>query len=117
MVPLDKCFQPHLNHYALHLFESVNHHAPIEKIYALIGNPKDAVPEKTVLIPIRNYHQSYTLHPIDKGNVLVTFEGYIDPGRNIPSWLYNIFAAETPIRTIRSLRERVLSDKPALYER
>ena len=153
-------------------------HAPIEKIYALLGNPKntdwwdkgikeikvlaydryklvqyylvykmpwpmvnrylvtetritsdpltgdrkfstkplpDVVPEKADVIRIRNYHQSWTLHPIDKEHVLVTFEGYVDPGGNIPSWFYNIVVAETPLRTIRSLRERVLSDKPASW--
>ncbi len=73
----------------------------------------NTVPEKLNLIRIRNFRQVWTVKQMDKGNVHVFLEGYIDPGGNIPAWFYNLVVAETPLRAIQSLRERVLSDKPA----
>jgi hypothetical protein len=45
--------------------------------------------------------------------VCVTLEGFIDPGGNVPGWLYNMLSTEMPLRTMRLFRERILSDKPA----
>jgi len=74
----------------------------------------DVVPEKSNLVRIRNYRQTWTVQPMDKGDVHVTLEGFIDPGGNIPAWFYNLVIAETPWRAIHSLRERALSAKPAI---
>jgi hypothetical protein len=77
-----------------------------------LGN---VVPEKPDLVRIKNYHQKWTVQPLDKGNVHVMLEGFIDPGGNVPAWAYNMLVPETPLKAIRSLRERVLSKKPALH--
>ena len=72
-----------------------------------------AVPEKEGIVRIRNYWQKWTIQPLDKGNLRVTLEGYIDPGGSVPAWFYNLVITETPLRAIRSLRDRALSPKPA----
>jgi hypothetical protein len=71
----------------------------------------NVIPEKPNLVRIKKYSQKWTVKPLEKGNVLVILEGFVDP--DVPSWLYNILVAEMPVRTMRLLRERVLSNKPA----
>jgi hypothetical protein len=50
---------------------------------------------------------------MDKGNVHVTLEGSVDPGGNIPAWVYNMLVTDMPLKTISSLRDRALSSRPA----
>ena len=73
----------------------------------------DKVPEKQNLVRIKKYQQIWTVQPLGNGNVHVIIQGSIDLGGNIPIWFYNMVVAETPLRTLHSLRERVLSNKPA----
>ena len=77
------------------------------------GPLANVIPEKQDLVRIKNYNQKWTVQPLDKGNVLVKLEGFIDPGGNVPAWVYNMLVPETPFNAIHSLRERVLSKKPA----
>ena len=74
---------------------------------------RDLVPDVPGLVRIKKYSQKWTVQPLDKGNVQVTLEGFVDPGGNVPAWLYNMLVTEMPLRTIRLMRARVLSDKPA----
>ena len=74
----------------------------------------NVVPEKPRLVRIKKYWQKWTVQPMDKGNVHVTLEGFVDPGGNVPAWLYNMVVTETPLKVIRAVRERVLSDNPAI---
>jgi hypothetical protein len=71
----------------------------------------DKVPVKHGLIRINNYLQKWVLQPLDKQSVHVTLEGFIDPGGNLPSWIYNIVIPEAPVKIINSLREKLLSDR------
>jgi len=34
-------------------------------------------------------------------------EEFIDPSRNIPSWLYNMIVIETPLKLMREVQKRV----------
>ena len=87
---------------------------PVSGDYFFTANPlPKSVPEKPNLVRIQKYQQKWTVQPKEGGNVYVSLEGFIDPGGNIPAWFYNMVVPETPIRTIHSLRERVLSAKPA----
>ena len=67
----------------------------------------NVIPEKPDLVRIKNYWQRWTLQPIDKNTILVTLEGTVDPGGNIPTWLINMVIVETPLKIIRGIRERV----------
>ena len=51
---------------------------------------------------------------MENGYIHVLLEGFVDPGGNIPPWLYNMVITETPLTVMRALRERVLSDKPVI---
>ena len=82
--------------------------------YKVISQPLlKVVPENPDIVRIKNYWQSWTIQPLDKGMVCVTLEGFVDPGGNVPVWLYNMLSTEMPLRTMRLFRDRVLSDKPA----
>jgi len=80
--------------------------------YSVLSTPLlNVIPEKPGLVRIKKYSQKWTVKPLDKGNVLVNLEGFVDP--DVPAWLYNMLVTEMPVRTMRLLRERVLSNKPA----
>jgi hypothetical protein len=68
------------------------------------------VPPKPDLIRINKYLQKWTLQPLDEQTVHVILEGFIDPGGNLPAWIYNIVIPEAPFKIINSLRERLISD-------
>jgi hypothetical protein len=77
----------------------------------LISRPLlNIVPVKPDLIRINEFSQKWILQPLDEQNVHVIFEGFIDPGGNLPAWLNNIVLPETPFKTLHSLKERSLSD-------
>jgi hypothetical protein len=81
--------------------------------YSVVSRPLlKTVPEKPDLVRISKYWQKWTIKPLDKGNIKVTLEGFVDPGGNVPAWIYNMFTTEMPLRTMRLLRERALSPKP-----
>jgi len=71
----------------------------------------NTVPEKSGLVRIRNYQQTWIVRSLDNGNVQVILEGSTDPGGDIPSWVTNMVVAETPLMAIASLRDKILSGK------
>lgn len=87
---------------------------PISRVQSFSAKPiENKIPEKQDLVRIKKYQQTWLVQPLEKGFVHISLQGSIDPGGNIPSWFYNMVIAETPMRTIHALRERVLSNKPA----
>jgi hypothetical protein len=87
---------------------------PVTGDRTVVSKPlANVVPEKPGLVRIKKYWQKWTIQTMGNGYVHVILEGFVDPGGNIPSWLYNSVITETPLRVIKALRERVLSDKPA----
>lgn len=73
----------------------------------------NTIPEKPGLVRIKKYWQKWTIQTMGNGYVHVILEGFVDPDGNIPFWLYNSVITETPLKVMKALRERVLSDKPA----
>lgn len=93
---------------------AVVHSDTITGEYSVVSKPLlKVVPEKPYLVRITNYWQKWTIQPLSNGNVHLILEGIVDPGGNVPSWLYNMLVTEMPLKTIRLFRERVLSPKPA----
>jgi hypothetical protein len=83
---------------------------PVTGIHTVTAQPLlHAVPEKPGLVRIKNYKQQWTVQPLGKGMVRVILEGAVDPGGNIPAWLYNMVITETPLNVIRELRKRAES--------
>ncbi len=56
---------------------------------------------------IKDYRQTWTIKPVGKEMIHVMLEGFIDPAGKVPRWIYNMLIIETPIKLIRSLRERM----------
>lgn len=84
----------------------------LTRISKYIARPLlNKVPEKSNLVRIKEYHQTWTVQAGDKGYVHVTLEGSINPGGNIPAWLFNMVITETPLKMLYSLRENSLSSK------
>jgi hypothetical protein len=82
--------------------------------YVVLSKPLlNVVPLNPDLVRINSYWQTWTMIPMGKGNVHVILEGFVDPGGNVPDWLYNMLTTEMPLKTIGLLRSRVLSPKPA----
>jgi hypothetical protein len=72
------------------------------------------VPENPDYIRIKNFWQKWTVKSLDNGYVRVILEGFVDPGGNIPWWIYNSVITETPLRVMIGMRDRVLSPVPAI---
>ena len=69
-------------------------------IYTVSSRPLlKAVPENPDLVRITSYWQKWTVQPMDKGN--------------IPAWVYNMLVTDMPLKTLRALRERAISSRPA----
>jgi len=82
-------------------------------VYTVSSRPMlKPVPENPDLVRITSYWQKWTVQPMDKGNIHATLEGSVDPGGNIPAWVYNMLVTDMPLKTIRSLRDRALSSRP-----
>lgn len=73
----------------------------------------NAVAERPGLVRIKRYWQKWTVRSLPDGYVHVILEGFVDPGGNIPAWLYNSVITETPMRVMKGMRDRVLSNVPA----
>jgi hypothetical protein len=88
---------------------------PVTRVRTVLAKPLlKVVPEKKDLVRIKKYWQKWTVQPLENGYVHVTLEGFIDPTGNVPSWLFNMFVTETPYNALYALRQRALSNKPAI---
>lgn len=83
---------------------------PVTGIKIVEARPlPNVIPEKPNLIRIKKYWQKWTIIPMEPGIVHVILEGFVDPGGNIPSWLYNMVITETPLKVIRSVQTHTQS--------
>src|ERR1035437_6957190 len=80
------------------------------RIYTAIPLP-NKVPEKSNLVRIKEFNQTWTVEPQEKGTIHVTLEGSVNPGGSIPAWLYNMVITEAPLKMLFSLREKSTSGK------
>ena len=81
---------------------------PLTRTETIFAQPlPNVIPEKPDLIRIKKYWQKWTVQPVNPGIVRVTLEGFVDPGGNVPAWLYNMVITETPLKVIREVRKRV----------
>ena len=69
-----------------------------------IKMPEDLIPEKDNLIRMEGYG-SWVVRDLDDGKLEITFQMQMDPGGNIPAWMANMFAGDTPYHTLQGLRE------------
>ncbi|MCX6304689.1 MAG: START domain-containing protein [Bacteroidetes bacterium] len=67
----------------------------------------NVVPENPACVRIKDYKQSWVLEPTGKDVVHVVLEGYVDPGGNVPDWIYNMVITDTPLKIIRGVKQRL----------
>ena len=85
---------------------------PVSGVRIYTARPlSNKVPEKSNLVRIKEFKQSWTVQPIEKGTIHVILEGSVNPGGNIPVWLYNMVITEAPLKMLSSLREKSMSGK------
>jgi hypothetical protein len=72
----------------------------------------DIVPEKPGVVRIKRYWQKWTAQPMPDGIIHLTLEGFVDPGGNVPSWLYNMVITDTPLKLMREIKDRVEVPSP-----
>ncbi|NVO18329.1 MAG: hypothetical protein HXX13_01440 [Bacteroidetes bacterium] len=66
----------------------------------------NVVPLNPDMVRVTNFHQKWTILPMKNGIVQVTLEGFINPGGEVPSWLYNMIIVDIPLRLLKVIRER-----------
>jgi START domain len=85
---------------------------PVTKWVTVTGNSvPDYVPKKNHLVRVRASHSTWTLKSIRKSVIQAEYNIQINPGGSVPAWLINIFAAEGPYQTFRTLRENIHAHK------
>jgi hypothetical protein len=68
------------------------------------------IPERSDMIRIEDYRETWTVKPVDEGTSEVSLEGFIDPAGKIPDWLANKILVESPVKTVGKLRESIKGD-------
>ena len=88
--------------------ESVVTDDPVTGRRVIFAQPlKNVIPEKPDLVRIKNYWQRWTIEPRENGMIHIVLEGFVDPGGNVPSWLYNMVITDTPLKVMRWVKELV----------
>ncbi len=67
----------------------------------------NVVPESPDMVRIKQYWQKWVIEPEENGKIYLILEGFVDPGGNIPGWLYNMVITETPLKIMKRLREHL----------
>lgn len=68
---------------------------------------KGVVPERTDMIRIKEYLQTWTVEPMGKDMSHVVLEGYLDPAGTIPDWVTNMLIVDSPVQVMTAIRQRV----------
>jgi len=65
------------------------------------------IPERSDMVRIKDYRQTWTIIPISKETTHIILEGFVDPAGTIPNWISNMLIIESPIKAITGLKERM----------
>ena len=63
------------------------------------------IPEHKDLVRIKNYRQVWTVKPIGKNKTHVELEFYVEPVDNLPEWLLNMVLINSPVNSIKGLKQ------------
>jgi hypothetical protein len=69
------------------------------------------VPEKKGIVRVKQSVGNWTITPVGKNNIHVSYELQVDPGGAIPAWLVNMLATKGPYESFIGLRKQL--EKPA----
>lgn len=80
---------------------------PVTGIETIQASPLlNRIPEKPGLVRIKKYSQKWVVQPLTPSTTRVTLEGTVDPGGNVPAWLYNMVITDTPLRVVGEVKRR-----------
>lgn len=80
--------------------------------FQLIATPlADVSPESKDLVRIKDFRQKWTIKPVNN-RTHVELEFYVDAIDNIPGWIVNLALIETPINSIKSIRQLLKKNIP-----
>jgi uncharacterized membrane protein len=65
------------------------------------------VPEKQKRTRIQEMHGTWWIKPMGNNELSVTYSMYVDPGKSIPAWLYNMRVKRDPFNTLKNVKEMV----------
>jgi hypothetical protein len=65
------------------------------------------IPERSDIVRIKDYRQTWTITPVSKELTHIELEGFIDPAGSIPDWISNMLIVDSPIKSIRGVKERM----------
>lgn len=68
----------------------------------------DFIPENDDIVRVPFAKSMLTITPLDSNLVSVRYELDVDPGGEIPAWLVNMFAANTPYNTYINFRQQIV---------
>jgi len=83
----------------------------VSKVMA--GPLPGVIPEKSEMIRIKEYHQTWTIEPAGSNRSHVILEGFIDPEGTIPDWVSNWLIVDSPVKIIEGLRQKLEQKSPA----
>lgn len=75
------------------------------------------IPEKKGTIRITNSTGRWVITPAGNNQVKVEYTMHVDPAGSLPSWLVNLFSAETPFEIFKNLRVQLQKPLPNKPER
>lgn len=98
--PVDDRYGVYSNSYS----QRYDHKTVTVKVNALEGYTSD----RKGKVRITKAKGQWTIHPVGDDNVDVTFEMHVEPGGSVPTWMINMFLVDTPLKDMKTLRERVM---------
>ena len=81
------------------------HQDPQTKVITIDGPAVPGfVPVKQGIVRIHSSKGLWIITPLNKSKVKVDYTLQVDPGGNIPAWLVNMLAGESPLKSFQNLR-------------
>jgi hypothetical protein len=80
-----------------------------EVTIVMIGLP-NYIPKKSEIVRMPAASGLFTLTPLGENQVKITFQLKANPGGEIPLWMSNLVAADSPFVTLKNLREEIKKD-------
>ena len=77
-------------------------------IHMTLEEIPDFIPEKEGVVRVPYAKSMLTLTPLGADTVSVRYELDVDPGGEVPAWLVNMFAANTPYNTYINFRDQII---------
>lgn len=65
----------------------------------------DYLEKEEDLVRISKGRGFWEAQEMDSGSLSVTFQMQVDPGGSIPSWMANMFVVDTPVQTLKKLKQ------------